>query len=404
MNEQQQILLQRLKEAEISLNRFFEVKTDKAPAEGKGYIEHLRTPEEMDKAGIANWGMMGGNFLVPIDIDKQEMYDLLMKVLPPTLEGQSARRTLPHLYYLVWEKTGRTIPNKVLHIPGDFNEKGQLNGAGEIRVGNQYVVAPGTHVDFIDKKTKEHIIGDYIITKNRPIAKIDYDDFMNAVLPYLGGNNGEQKITTDEMKKGVGSGFRHAKTMSYAYHLIANVRLGETLTFNELKRFGAACTPPLEDEAHFTRAINAAINHEAKATGKTEEYYRTGAELKIIPELMESDPDAKGKTPNDEKSRESQADRIYKLFVANCNVELFHDQNKQAYARIPLDEIDGIHGIPESYVCSTLTKNIEGEEKAQADTATKVSGNCVIASIASVTTPSTFDLMKAAAISGKTQS
>ena len=95
MNEQQQILLQRLKEAEISLNRFFEVKTDKAPAEGKGYIEHLRTPEEMDKAGIANWGMMGGNFLVPIDIDKQEMYDLLMKVLPPTLRRTKRKKNTP---------------------------------------------------------------------------------------------------------------------------------------------------------------------------------------------------------------------------------------------------------------------------------------------------------------------
>ena len=63
MDAEQQQLTNRLCEAELSLNRFFEVKADKSPAEGKGYCYYLRTPIQMDAAGIKRWGIMGGNNL-----------------------------------------------------------------------------------------------------------------------------------------------------------------------------------------------------------------------------------------------------------------------------------------------------------------------------------------------------
>ena len=52
------------------------------------------------------------------------------------------------------------------------------------------------------------------------------------------------------------------------------------------------------------------------------------------------------------KERESQADRMYKLFCEQSNKELFYDQNKTEFARIPLEKnngINGINGIPQSY-------------------------------------------------------
>ena len=39
----------------------------------------------------------------------------------------------------------------------------------------------------------------------------------------------------------------------------------------------------------------------------------------------------------EENKRESQADKLYRLFTQNCNIELFHDQNRTEFARIPLD-------------------------------------------------------------------
>jgi hypothetical protein len=47
-----------------------------------------------------------------------------------------------------------------------------------------------------------------------------------------------------------------------------------------------------------------------------------------------------GDTKDGDKPIESQADRMYKLFCENVNIDLFHDQNKTEYARIPLDAPD----------------------------------------------------------------
>jgi P4 family phage/plasmid primase-like protien len=300
MNEAQARLVFRLNEAEIPLNRFLEVNPDKSPREGKGYCDHLRTPEEMDKAGITRWGIMGGNFLVPIDSDKQEMADIIRKVLPRTFETLSVGRKLPHFYFLVWEKNGTLPPNGTLHIPNDNDEKGRPIGAGEIRIGNEYLAAPGTDVDYFNKKG-EHIQGQYSIINDVPIAKMDYDDFTKALAPYRGSD----KITMEEMKGGVASGFRHQKAMSYAYHLIANLRFGYDLALIELSRFGKLCDPPLTDQEYFDRALKAAISLEAPTQSKNDAKHRTtqewvkiltdGQEQTIIDDLLN---DAEDKLPN----------------------------------------------------------------------------------------------------------
>jgi P4 family phage/plasmid primase-like protien len=240
-----QTLVKRLEEAEIPLNRFFEVNADKSPHESKGYTERLRTPEEMVKAGITRWGIMGGNYLVPIDTDKPEMAEILRKIFPRTLESISVGRKQPHFYFLVWEKRGYKIPNKTLHIPGDYDEKGRLRGAGEIRVGNQYLIAPGTDVDYYNKEG-EHVVGRYGILNDAPIAKIDYDDFMKTILPYLGDNAGEQKITYEEMRHGVPQGTRHAQGIKYANFLIGLKKLDYATALFEMREWNKLCTPPMD--------------------------------------------------------------------------------------------------------------------------------------------------------------
>ena len=101
---EQERLIFRLREAELSLNRFLEVKSNKAPKELGGYCEHLKTPEELEKAGITNWGIMGGDFLVPIDTDKQEMADIIRKVFPEHSKFYQSEETATFLLFSMGKK------------------------------------------------------------------------------------------------------------------------------------------------------------------------------------------------------------------------------------------------------------------------------------------------------------
>ena len=203
------------------------------------------------------------------------MYELIKQVLPPTFEVTSPRCGCPHRYYIVCGNSSYAdAPNKTLHIPGDFNDKGQLNGAGEIRVTHQFLVAPGTDVEYT--KDGKHVQGRYTITNDVPLARLEMADFLKAIEPYT---TQTEKVSFDEMKSGVGSGKRHAKAMSYAYHLIATLRLGYDLALIELTRFGSLCTPPLADLDYFDRALKAAIRLEAQATHRKDETVEQRAKI-----------------------------------------------------------------------------------------------------------------------------
>ena len=194
MNDQQAILVQRLREKELSVDRFLKVGPDKAAFEPE-FQNKPYGPDDLDsdkpcfckycqgKHPHQRWGILGKDFLVLVDTDKKEMYDLLSKDLPETLEVTSPRRGLPHKYYCV---CGEQVPNKTLYLDGDVDEKGRPNGAGEIRANNEYLVAPGTEITYKDLVTKEEKTGMYIISKDMPIARIEYTEFMAAVKPYFG--------------------------------------------------------------------------------------------------------------------------------------------------------------------------------------------------------------------------
>lgn len=241
MNTEQQILVKRMTEAGLPLNRFFEVTLDKKPKEAKGYTERLRNPEEMDKAGIKNWGLISTKVdeLTLIDCDESKLYEELSKGLPETFEVLSARRKLPHKYYIV---TGEKVQNAVFTL-GEKNEKGQLKGCGELRANNYYCVAPGTYVDFWDKGV--HVKGTYTILKDRPITKIEYSEFMKIIQPFLKQKGKDLKITMEEITKGVGSGYRHFYGIRMACYLKGVQKLDRASALTALKLWNEKNDPPM---------------------------------------------------------------------------------------------------------------------------------------------------------------
>jgi P4 family phage/plasmid primase-like protien len=259
LNTQQQVLVARLKEGELSLNRFLKVGPDKAAFEFQ-WEQRLYSPDAFNS--YPRWGICGKDFLVLIDTDDPKMYDEIAKVLPETFEVTSPKRGLPHRYYVV---CGEQVPNKTLHIPGVFDEKGRLKALGEIRADDEYLVAPGTEITW---KTKEGEMktGMYQITKDIPIKRLEREDFMGAIAPYIeqGGNN-SQKITPDEMAKGVSAGERHAKGVRYADHLLGRVKLDYSTTFHELKRWNQLNDPPMP-EKDLKHIMNCAVNFIASKT------------------------------------------------------------------------------------------------------------------------------------------
>ena len=279
MNEQQQILIQRLQEGELSLKRFLKVGSNKlipTPKHPEGeYLDkaafetdfqnHLYGPEDLDT--FPRWGIIGSDFLVLLDFDKQEIYDLISKVLPETFEVTSPRHGLPHRYYIV---CGDQVPNNKFHIQGDIDAKGHKNPCGEIRSNNHYLVAPGTTIRYEDLKTGAWVTGEYKVTNNVPIARLEHDDFMDAVKPYLLDSIGERILTDDKLEKGVSSGERHDTIFRYACRLVGDNPEGgwpASVALDMLRRYNQTkLAEPVEDD-FCRRVISEGCDYAAKETG-----------------------------------------------------------------------------------------------------------------------------------------
>ena len=305
MNEQQLMLVQRLKEGELSLNRFFRVKANKNPDEPEGYEAHLKTPEEMDKEGSTRWGIMGRDFLVLIDTDDLQIYEELSKVLPETFEIVSPRRGLGHKYLVVCGKRDKQVENKHLHLKGILDEKGKLKSLGEIRANNWYLVAPGTEITYTDLKTGEQKTGQYTISKNMPIARMEYDDFIEKIKPYIEeGKKGDisQSITVAEMTEGVPEGQRHTKCLSYAGKLVKKLELDAKTALIHLQTWNEKlCTPPLPDE-ELERILKDAYRYASKDLGKPiEEIIKYGINPQQTPKTKEENNDLLDEIADDGK-------------------------------------------------------------------------------------------------------
>lgn len=246
-------LINRLQEADVSTQRFLKLSSNKAAFE-KEFQNKLYSPEEFDKpCGCLScrgtqahqaWGIIGKDSLVLVDFDKNEMYNNLSKILPETFEVTSPRRKLPHKYYIV---IGGEVPNAVMQLPDDVDVEGKSTGAGEIRAQNEYLVAPGTKTEY----------GTYTVTKDLPISKVAYSDFMEAVKPYLTTKN-RRKLNPEDIINGVGEGKRHETGMQYAGHLIGFKKLDPATALYEMQQWNKLNNPPMTDsdlERMITNAV-----------------------------------------------------------------------------------------------------------------------------------------------------
>jgi len=223
MNQEQETLVNRLEEAELSLRRFIRVKPNKAPAEPEGWADNLHTPDELN--GSPMWGVVGREGLVLIDTDKEEMAKQIGELFPKTFVVLSPNRKLPHFYFSV--KDG-DVPNRTLRLP---NTPG---GAGEIRAQNHYLVAAGS--EFNGSK--------YSILKDRPIAEVKFDDFMQGIEPFLGDNK-EQRLTTKEIQDGAEAGTRHHYGIRMATYLIVVQKFDRGAAIQEMNRWNELNDPPM---------------------------------------------------------------------------------------------------------------------------------------------------------------
>lgn len=237
MNTEQTILVKRLKEAGLHTRRFNKVNAEKKAFE-KEWQRNPYEPSELDAEGYERWGIIGRTGLVPIDTDNEKMAEIIRQIFLPTFETISPRRKLPHFYFAV---TDGEVPNSTLFLKGDDK------GSGEIRSQNEYLVAPGTEIQYKDIKTSEEKNGRYTILHDRPIAKVEYAFFMEAVKPYLGSTPG-QKITFKQMREGVPSGSRHAQGIKFATFLIGVKRFDEATALHAMRDWNLLCRPPMGDD------------------------------------------------------------------------------------------------------------------------------------------------------------
>ncbi len=179
------------------------------------------------------------------------METILRKIMPPPFEVRSPRRKLTHFYFAV---EGKQVQNKLLYL----NElKGE--SSGEVRANNYYLVAPGSTIKYRDLETGEEKIGTYTVTQDRPIAVIHYNDFMKAITPFL-GKISSQKLTLEQMKKGVSKGERNTTGFKYACFLVRTHKFDRATAVQEMQRWNNLCTPPM-DNSELERMVNNALEY-----------------------------------------------------------------------------------------------------------------------------------------------
>ena len=266
MNPEKESLFQRLEEAKLSTRRFLKVDDTKRAFE-KEWQNRLYTPEELkDHHG---WGICGGAGLVLIDADNAEMAEIIRKVLPATFEVLSSRRQLPHFYFKV---TDGEVQNKTLYLP-ETNE-----ASGEIRAKNQYLVAAGT----------ETFYGLYRIIADRPITALTFDRFIDAVTPFL-GKDPTQRLTDEQITKGVCEGERHNVGIKAANLLVGNLDCDFNAALIAMQTWNNKNSPPLPD-LEIKQMVFDAVNYQ-KTVLKHQEltYQKMGVTIEINPVLLAKD-------------------------------------------------------------------------------------------------------------------
>jgi len=262
-NKEKTILINRLKQANLSLKRFLKVDETKKPIE-KEWQNQLYTPDELQN--IQSWGICGGNELVLIDADNKQIAQTLRNNLPASFEVLSSRRKLPHFYFKI---INGEIQNKTLYLP-ETNQ-----ACGEIRANNQYLVAPGTTT----------IHGLYKINADRPIATLSYQQFMDKIKPYL-GKDSSQKLTQEQIVNGVSEGQRHQIGIKLANKYAAEFSCDYETVLHEMQRWNKKCKPP-NNEEEIKQIVQDAIIYIKQKTNPEQ----TNGETEFKQKTQKNEPD-----------------------------------------------------------------------------------------------------------------
>jgi len=261
------ILVERLKEVNLSTKRFLKVDIEKRAFE-KEWQNKLYGPEDLDK--YPRWGIAGKEGLVLIDVDNKQMENIMRSHLPHTFETISPRRKLPHFYLKV---INGDVENKILYVP---KEK---EGAGEIRAQNHYLVAPSAVITYNDLETGIETTGEYRILNDQPIAVMDYKIFMEVITPFL-GHDVSQPITHEQIRDGVPRGTRHAQGMKYATLLIKAKKMDYPTALHAMKEWNKLCDPPM-NEKDLERMVKNAIRYPDRKKKETDDWSSIDANGKI---------------------------------------------------------------------------------------------------------------------------
>lgn len=323
MNTEQEILVKRLREADLSLNRFLKVgkpncviDDDKKAFEPE-WQKKLYSPEDL--VSYPRWGINGSDFLVLIDTDDQRLYDALNKVLPETFEVTSPRRGLPHKYFVV---CGKQVQNSRLYLNGVLDAEGKPKSIGEVRANNNYLVAPGTEIRFIDEQTSKAKTGMYTITKDMPITRLEYADFAALITPFL-GSNPTQNLTIDQIENGIPEGERHTVLYQEACKFACAGVTGP-FVLDALRTTASRCKPPFTDEEELNRMVKNALKFKAEQDEKK----RKLAEGKRLIEIIGS---AKNKTAEEKLGEFLEADAEFKT-VYEGNYKKYFGKREKAEA------------------------------------------------------------------------
>lgn len=323
MNEQQAILVQRLREADLSLNRFLKVGKPNCPIDDdkkafeSEWQKKLYSPEDL--VSYPRWGINGSDFLVLIDTDDQRLYDALNKVLPETFEVTSPRRGLPHKYYVV---CGPQVENFDLYLKGVLDKDGKQLSLGEVRANNHYLVAPGTEIRFVDKQTSKAKTGMYTITKDIPITRLEYADFATLITPFL-GSKPTQNLTIDQIENGIPEGERHTVLYQEACKF-ACAGVTEPFILDALRTTANRCKPPFTDEEELNRMVKNALKFKAE---QDEKKRKLAEGIRLI-EIIGS---AKNKTAEEKLGEFLEADAEFKT-VYEGNYKKYFGKRAKAEA------------------------------------------------------------------------
>jgi len=331
IQQPRQIIHNRLLEAGLSPNRFHGLQP-KTKVAYYGFKESHKTAIELDS--YPSIGVNVGDGLVIVDFD-EDGYEDAHNHFNDTFTVKSGGKGKPH-YYL-----------KVVGDQGEFDSSKKLV-FGDLKLKNGYCVAPGSHINYYDETKGKRIVGDYTILKDAPIKEMVLTDLMAELKPYFKHEGkGEDRLTLEQITKGVNKGERHTVGIRYVNYLIGVQKLDPQTALTEMQRWNKTCNPP-NDEAEIKQMVRDAANYQ-KAHPKTNN--ENGDTSKYIQKETKAEPDMgfalqmlnskfMFKCPTDSRELYIYENGVYKLGECQVHALLEEEYDKDLKKHF-LDEVTG---------------------------------------------------------------